>query len=164
MKKKPASKSAFFNPRVLIGFALCLTGLFIALLAFALYPGGNAFARQEGSALPAAAQDSLMVVQGVPAQEQPSAPPVSVTSIDESGTIDMAALGIQATALPLPFRESAGTNPDEAMGSGKAFTGVSNEVVNQSVARAFATLSTGWTPGESVQYYLNGSPRGHLCR
>src|SRR5438045_1200119 len=31
MKKKPASKSAFFNPRVLIGFAFCSIGVLLAL-------------------------------------------------------------------------------------------------------------------------------------
>ena len=31
MKKKPASKSAFFNQRVLIGFSFCLLGLVLAL-------------------------------------------------------------------------------------------------------------------------------------
>ena len=35
MKKKPASRSAFFNPRVLTGFALCAIGVFCALIAFA---------------------------------------------------------------------------------------------------------------------------------
>ena len=44
MKKKPVSKSAFFNPRVLIGLAFCSIGLLLALVAFALYPGGNALA------------------------------------------------------------------------------------------------------------------------
>ena len=31
MKKKPASKSAFFNPRVLTSFAFCLIGSLLAL-------------------------------------------------------------------------------------------------------------------------------------
>jgi hypothetical protein len=52
MKKKPASKSAFFNPRVLIGLAFCSIGLLLALLAFALYPGGNAFAQPDQSNVP----------------------------------------------------------------------------------------------------------------
>ena len=51
MKKKPASKSAFFNPRVLIGLAFCSIGLVLALLAFGLYPGGKAFARQNQSSV-----------------------------------------------------------------------------------------------------------------
>src|SRR5439155_13940141 len=46
MNKKPTSKSAFFNPRVLIGLAFCSIGLLLALLAFALYPGGNALAQR----------------------------------------------------------------------------------------------------------------------
>src|SRR5439155_12187874 len=46
MNKKPTSKSAFFNPRVLIGLAFCSIGLLLALLAFALYPGGNALAQE----------------------------------------------------------------------------------------------------------------------
>ena len=55
MKKKPASKSAFFNQRVLIGFSFCLLGLVLALMGFNAYPGGKAFARQEQPAQPAAA-------------------------------------------------------------------------------------------------------------
>ena len=45
MKKKPASQSAFFNPRFLISFAFCAIGALIALFAFALYPGGKALAQ-----------------------------------------------------------------------------------------------------------------------
>src|SRR3981081_3909047 len=52
MKKKPASKSAFFTPRVLISFAFCAIGLLLALLAFALYPGGNALAKAPAVSAP----------------------------------------------------------------------------------------------------------------
>jgi hypothetical protein len=45
MKKKSSSKSAFFNPRFLIGFIFCLAGVFVALLGFGLYPGGSALAQ-----------------------------------------------------------------------------------------------------------------------
>ena len=51
MKKKPAAQSAFLNPRVLISFAFCAIGAVIALLAFALYPGGKALARTQPSEL-----------------------------------------------------------------------------------------------------------------
>ena len=47
MKKKPASKSAFFTPRVLITLPFAQSAFFLSLLAFALYPGGNALARQD---------------------------------------------------------------------------------------------------------------------
>lgn len=45
MKKKPASLSAFFNPRILISFAFCSIGVLLALIAFALYPGATALAQ-----------------------------------------------------------------------------------------------------------------------
>ena len=44
MKKKLASKSAFFTPRIVISFAFCAIGVLVALLAFSLYSGGYAFA------------------------------------------------------------------------------------------------------------------------
>ena len=56
MKKKPASKSAFFNTRVSIGFSFFLLSLVLALMAFNASPGGNAFARQEQAAAPSVAQ------------------------------------------------------------------------------------------------------------
>ena len=34
MKKKPASKSAFFNPRIILSFVLCLIGVFLTLLGY----------------------------------------------------------------------------------------------------------------------------------
>jgi hypothetical protein len=88
MKKKSASRSAFFNPRVLISFAFCAIGVLLALLAFALYPGGNAFARQNQSAAPAVAQDSAPVLEGGLTEEQPSAPTIPITPLVESGKID----------------------------------------------------------------------------
>ena len=54
MKKKSSSKSAFFNPRALIGFGLCLIGLLLALLAYTAYPGASALA-QSGPASPMSA-------------------------------------------------------------------------------------------------------------
>jgi hypothetical protein len=45
MKKKLVSKSAFFNPRVLIGFAFCSIGVLLALDAFTLYAGATAPAK-----------------------------------------------------------------------------------------------------------------------
>ena len=45
MKKKPVSRSAFFNPRVLISFGFCLIGTILALLGFGLYPSRSARAQ-----------------------------------------------------------------------------------------------------------------------
>src|SRR5437867_3181365 len=47
MKKKPASKSAFFNSRVLLGVAFCATGSLLALLSFGLSPGQAALAQAQ---------------------------------------------------------------------------------------------------------------------
>jgi hypothetical protein len=49
MRKKFSSKSAFFIPRVLIGFGLCLVCALVALLAFAVYPGASALAQGPNS-------------------------------------------------------------------------------------------------------------------
>src|ERR1700682_3481192 len=45
MKKKSITQSAFFNPRVLIGFLLCLTSVLIALIGVGLYSGPSAQAQ-----------------------------------------------------------------------------------------------------------------------
>ena len=161
MKKKPASKSAFFNPRVLIGLAFCSIGLLLALLAFALYPGGNAFARQNQSSAPGVALENVAVLEATLTQESATAPVVSITPLEDNGHIDMAALNINPLPAPLASRRFSGAVPDgAAVGTGKAFLGISHEIVNQSTANAFGTLSSGWTGGESVQFYLNGSLAG----
>lgn len=54
MKKKPTSQSAFFNRRILVSLAFCSIGILLALLAFALYPGGNALAQGQQQNQPAA--------------------------------------------------------------------------------------------------------------
>ena len=46
MKKKFDSKSAFFNPRVLLGFFLCLAGAVMALIAFSISSGPSALAQR----------------------------------------------------------------------------------------------------------------------
>src|SRR5436190_21574870 len=72
MKKKPASKSAFFNTRVLLGLAFCLIGLVLTLVAFALYPGGNALARQNQSS--ALDQSSFLDQSSAPDQSSVQEP------------------------------------------------------------------------------------------
>ena len=47
MKKNSASQSAFFNPRVLIGFIFCLAGVFLALLGFDAF--SNVFDQAKGT-------------------------------------------------------------------------------------------------------------------
>src|SRR5439155_17682518 len=96
MKKQPASKSAFFNPRLLIGLAFCSIGLLLALLAFALYPGGHALAqgeRQDQSNAAVLAQNS--------SPEESDAPAV-IGTCDTAGPVEVEATAgtLGPTAYP----------------------------------------------------------------
>jgi hypothetical protein len=44
MKRNFVSRSAFFNPRVLISFTLCSLGLLVAILAFTTFPSTTVYA------------------------------------------------------------------------------------------------------------------------
>ena len=46
MNKKPASQSAFFNPRVLTGFVLCSLGILVAVFGFGAFPGASTSAQE----------------------------------------------------------------------------------------------------------------------
>jgi hypothetical protein len=51
MKKKSASKSAFFNPRFFVGLVLCSLGLLLGLLAYTAYPGASLLAQKPSQQL-----------------------------------------------------------------------------------------------------------------
>ena len=155
MNRKLVSKSAFFSPRFLTGFVLCSIGLFLALLVFAR---PNKLVEQQNKSL---AQQSIPTFVGV-ALPEPMDEPVRVASIramEVDGVIDMAAPDIHPAAAPLPLRalSPGGSSPEgAAMGTGKAFMGVTHDVVNANTDDAFGALSSGWTAGETVQVYLDG--------
>jgi len=156
MKKKLISKSAFFNPRFLTGFALCSIGVFMALMVFARPSKPVEHQKQS------LAQQSIATFNGValPAQKHSAARPDTIRQVEGDHLLDLAELDIHPAAGPLPLRAlasgDAGSPEGAAMGTGKAFLGITHEVVNQSTTNAFGTLATGFTPGESVQFYLNG--------
>jgi hypothetical protein len=52
MKKKSSSKSAFFNPRSLLGLVLCSLGLLLGLLAYTAYPGASLLAQKPSQQQP----------------------------------------------------------------------------------------------------------------
>src|SRR5207247_3199479 len=82
----------------------------------------------------------------------------TIENMEGDGVIDLAALNIHPTAVPV-FLHGSSEAPilgGAAMSSGKAFLGITHEVVNQNTAAAFGTLSSGWSPMESVQFYING--------
>ena len=93
MKKKSASRSAFFNPRVLISLAFCAIGVFLALFAFAVYPGATAQASQNQPDVQALAQDSIIMPDGQVTEEPSGRLVGSNTPLTENGAIDGAAGG-----------------------------------------------------------------------
>jgi hypothetical protein len=62
MKKKFTSKSAFFNPGVLIGLGLCLIAVVLALLGFGFYPSQSAVAQPPA---PRAQKSNIIVVHSI---------------------------------------------------------------------------------------------------
>ena len=52
MKTKSASYSAFSTTRLLLGLMFCSIGVVLALVAFAIYPGGTVKAAEDGQVLP----------------------------------------------------------------------------------------------------------------
>src|SRR6476659_3846260 len=84
MKNKAAANYAFLNPRFLIALAFCSLGLVIALLAFALYPGGRALAQgsdQNQVNNPALTQDNSSVTDA----------PAVLGTCDTAGPIEVEA-------------------------------------------------------------------------
>ena len=108
----------------------------------------------------ASAQERVPVFEArVTGDSARSAQGVTVTNLEDNGNIDMASLDIHALPATIPLRGSSAPSGRDgaAMGTGKAYLGITHEIVNQSTTNAFGTLSSGWTLGESVQFYLNGA-------
>jgi len=155
MKRKLVSKSAFFTPRFLTGFVCCSIGLFLALLAFAR---PNEPVEQQNKSL---VEQKVPAFAGValPAPKRSSVPVGSIKPIEIVDIIDLAVLGIHPATRPLPHRASSAnpmTPESAALGTGRAFMGTTHEFVNPNTPNAFAVLSSGWIPGETVQHYVRG--------
>src|SRR6476646_1429411 len=127
MKRKLVSKSAFFSPRFLTGFGLCSIGVFLALMVFAR--PDKPVQQQDKSV----AQQSIPSFVGVslPAPKHATGPFGETRPVDGDYSIDLGALGIHPATAPLPLRalssEEADSPEGAAMGTGKAFMGVTNE-------------------------------------
>src|SRR6266513_777665 len=156
MKRKLISKSAFFNPRFLTGLGLCSIGVFLALLVFAR---PNQSVEQQNQSL---GQQSIPIFVGIKSPQPAGVPAIgSIENMEGDYLIDLAALDIHPAAGPLPLRAlssgDAGSPQGAAMRTGGAFMGITQEVVNQSIATgAFGILSSGWVPAETVRLYFNG--------
>src|SRR5215831_5346059 len=96
MKKKSASRSAFFNIRILIGVLMLLAGVFIALAAVGTFSGITASSAQ------AQQQHKIINIQGLP-------PGFDCATIYEKGIHKMENLG--AGLIMIACGESPGGSP-----------------------------------------------------
>jgi hypothetical protein len=134
MKQEFGSKSAFFNPRVLIALILCLVGLVLALIVFGVYPGGSAWAQEPKQNEKSAAPPHVVPMVGPVSQDRdlrmlpyiaPKAeheerrllrhPP---SQIQNHGNTDPARAEIsqsaQAAAMPTPIATFGGMNSSQS--------------------------------------------------
>jgi len=81
MKKKTATQSAFFNPRVLVGFAICVIAAFIALFATARQ-NDEATAQQQVTLPSERAQLNALAFDESTDLPQPAAPPAAPVRYD----------------------------------------------------------------------------------
>src|SRR5262249_1573355 len=109
------------------------------------------------------AQQSVPTFNAValPAPKHVNVPIYTIKSLEGDYHVDLGALDIHPATAPLPLRAlssgEAASPEGSAMGTGKAFMGITHEVVNQNIATgAFGVLSSGWIPAESVALYVNG--------
>jgi len=102
--------------------------------------------------------ETVPVFEGRLTQTESVVQPVTITNEEGDGNIDMGEMGIRPTIDPVGLRRSRpGRGGDGAAhGTSNAHLGITHEFVNQNTTSAFGTLSSGWTPAESVQFYLNG--------
>jgi Domain of unknown function (DUF4214) len=140
-------------------------GVCFAILGFTLVTllGLGVYLAQTSSAtslnqLPKA---NVIELQGRMTQQDLSARPGTITPLEDAGVIDMGRLGIRPLTAPMNFsKPSSGPGADSnAVGKG-AFFGTTHQVVNQNTVSAFGTLGSGFTPAESVQFFLNGVVAG----
>ena len=118
MKKTSTSQSAFFNPRVLLGFVLCPLGLLLALLGFSVYSSSSAQAAtpNQGHGQPTIGTSYFHdvspalrdVQQGWPLvfQENHEAaenPKIPNSHVDSPDTVIQSTLSLLAPHIPAPI-------------------------------------------------------------
>src|SRR5947208_1168521 len=119
--------------------AFLLLGILLSVTVFGIVTWRiNAQSRSDNTT--PGAIGGIPVFQAVPAKDTSSvAAPVSITSRDDNGEIDMAKLDMHPLSAPLaPRAPSDASSPNgAAIGTGKAYLGISHEIVNQNTTSAF---------------------------
>jgi hypothetical protein len=138
MKKPHASQSGFFNWRVLIGFAFCLIGVLLALLAFGVYPGGIARAQgsqqsqQAGQTGPLTPEEAQRLAEGIkPLVNQSTEGLVQVEHADGSVSMDLQG---RFQNVILAKKEANGTISQSCVdnpASAAAFLGIEAQLLSQ---------------------------------
>ena len=108
-------------------------------------------------------------VQGVPTLEviavRPPDPVVpahaainAITRLEDLVEIDVQKPGIRPppTALAAPAASDSPGTLDQAVGTGSAYTDIAPRIVALNKANAFVTVGANFTPGETVEYYIDG--------
>ena len=100
----------------------------------------------------------MSLCQGLPthvasvSDDNPQA--MTFTSLSNAHEIDLTRAGIMPIPFNMPWSRPA---PDGAVvGSANAYMATTADVVPPSTTRAVGTLFSGFAPGETVNYYLNG--------
>src|SRR5437870_4632219 len=101
MKKNSSSKSAFFIRRFLIGVALCLFGVFLALVGFGQNRSNNAHSNGQGAGLTTADSPDVTPTP----TPTPTATPFmtfTVTNTNDSGAGSLRQAILDSNANPPP--------------------------------------------------------------
>ena len=140
---------------------LCLTSLALAFVALIIWMEP----RPKASSARQTAQTKPVTLQATLSPQQASAAGgILKPAEDEIKEIDMAALGIHPIPDALAYKSGSGSSPSSnSVGKGNAFMCVCPEVVNQSVTNAAIVQTSGWTLGETVQIFFNGSSAGTVA-
>ena len=175
MNRKLVSKSAFFSPRFLTGFAFCSIGLFLALLVFAR---PNKPVEQQNKSI---VQQSIPTFVGValPAPKHGT----RADRLDQAhggrrryrpGCARYSSSGRAAPASRVIFWGRVAVRKARRWVPGKAFMGITHEVVNARYGLTpLGTLSSGWTPAReragtismaSLRERFAANARRHRCR
>ena len=136
MKQKLAFQSGFFNRRVLIGFAFCSIGVLLALLAFALYPGGTVRAQrsqqnqQTGQAGPLTPEEAQRLVEGIkPLVNQSTEGLVQVQHADGSVSMDLQGRFQNVTVAKKEANGTISQSCVDNLASAAAFFGINAQLL-----------------------------------
>ena len=164
----PAQAAASGNatsPAALSGLGAAFAGI-NALTASAQQVAGN-HATTSSSGPQSLAPATPLVLQANPVHPttpDTGKPQATITNLQDDHIVDLGQLHISPVSAPAYPKN---TNPQPnggAIGTQNAYMVASPDVVSRTTTGAFGTLTSGWTPGETVNYTANGAAFGSFAR